>query len=381
MKIGIPNHTHANVQGVRFATIAKLLGEDESSDGWADADCVLHRDGDMWRNRGSGGGITIDQTKIPDVLGEGDVIRLRPDSSLVHVLWRRGARSNSLFATERCNSLCLMCSQPPRDVDDRWRVEEMLRTVPLIDKTEAHLGITGGEPTLLGHGLAQVLAACNEQLPETRLHVLTNGRLFKNAGDAEAWINAGGTNTTWAVPLYADVPRIHDEVVAAPGAFDETLDGLYELARNGANVEIRVVLHAITIPRLRQLAAFIYRRLPFVRHVALMGLEPIGFAKGNRDKLWIDPADYLAELSDAVAFLANRKMTVSIYNLPLCILPKPLWPFARQSISEWKNKFPDPCTECVVLAHCAGFFASAGEAWRSRNIRAFQLEDLSNELA
>ncbi len=64
------------------------------------------------------------------------------------------------------------------------------------------------------------------------------------------------------MPLGVDVPDIHDEVVVAPGAFDETLDGLYELACNGARVEIRVVLHKLTIARLPQLAAFIYRRLP-----------------------------------------------------------------------------------------------------------------------
>lgn len=142
-----------------------------------------------------------------------------------------------------------------------------------------------------------------------------------------------------------------------------------------------MVLHALTVPRLRQLSAFIYRRLPFVDHVALMGLEPMGFAKGNRERLWIDPADYVDALSDAVAFLANRSVDVSLYNLPLCVLPRHLWPFARQSISEWKNNFPQTCSPCVVKAHCAGFFASAGPAWRSRNIETISLGDLTHAMA
>ncbi len=170
-------------------------------------------------------------------------------------------------------------------------------------------------------------------------------------------------------------------MVGAPGAFDETLEGLYQLALNGAKVEIRVVLHAMTIPRLRQLASFIYRRLPFVEHVALMGLEPMGFAKRNREKLWIDPASYVDALSDVVGFLANRKMQVSIYNLQLCILPRSLWPFARQSISEWKNKFAAPCGGCVVRDHCAGFFASANDDWRSQHLKPLTLEDLSDVVA
>ncbi len=380
MTLGLALHTHAKVAGVQGVRILKLLDENE----WTRSPLSAH-----WRARLTEGGwvgglqdeITLASPRDGQVIAPGDVIRLREGSSLVSVLWRRGARTNSLFATERCNSLCLMCSQPPRDEDDSWRVNEMLATIPLIDKGQPHLGVTGGEPTLLGDGLSAVLARCGEELPNTALHVLTNGRNFRDPGAARAWTGAGGERTTWAVPLYADVPDIHDEVVAAPGAFDETLDGLYELASVGAKVEIRVVLHKLTVPRLPQLAAFLYRRLPFVSHVALMGLEPMGLAKGNRDRLWIDPIDYQQELRTAVFHLANRGMAVSIYNLPLCVLPRALWPFARQSISEWKNNYPAECAPCAVKDHCAGFFASAGPAWRSRAVHPLSHEDLSHEMA
>jgi hypothetical protein len=89
----------------------------------------------------------------------GDVVALNP-SGRVRTLYRRRSASNSLFATERCNSFCLMCSQPPRNVDDSWRVNELLRTVQLMDPETGELGITGGEPTLLGQG-----AGCGHCLP------------------------------------------------------------------------------------------------------------------------------------------------------------------------------------------------------------------------
>ncbi|SFJ30773.1 His-Xaa-Ser system radical SAM maturase HxsC [Caulobacter sp. UNC279MFTsu5.1] len=380
MTLGLALHTHGKISGVDGVRILKLLDDDE----WAASPLPSHQRARFVDDGWIGGDhdeVRLSAPRDARVIAAGDVVRLREGSSMVSVVWRRGARTNSLFATERCNSLCLMCSQPPRDEDDSWRVSELLATIPLIDKSEEQLGVTGGEPTLLGDGLTAVLERCGQELPDTGLHVLTNGRNFKDATAAATWIRAGGERTTWAVPLYADVPDIHDEVVVAPGAFDETLDGLYELACNGAQVEIRVVLHKLTIARLPQLAAFIYRRLPFVTHIALMGLEPMGFAKGNRDRLWIDPVDYLAELTTAVFHLANRGMAVSIYNLPLCVLPKTLWPFARQSISEWKNSYPAECAPCVVKDHCAGFFASAGPAWRSRAVRPLQYEDLSHEMA
>jgi His-Xaa-Ser system radical SAM maturase HxsC len=300
---------------------------------------------------------------------------------MVSVLYRRGSAANVLFATERCNSLCLMCSQPPRDEDDDWRVDELLQLVALVDKNDPQLGITGGEPTLLGQGLVRILDACATELPNTELHVLTNGRRFSDAALARDLAGAGGDRTIWAVPLAGDGPTRHDEIMGAAGGFNETMLGLAELAANGARVEIRVVLHALSIPRLPELAEFIYRRLPFVEHVALMGLEPMGFAKGNRDRLWIDPADYIAPLYRATRHLADRGMQVSLYNLPLCVLPKSLRPFARRSISDWKNRFPAECAPCAVKDGCAGFFASAGPAWRSRAVAPLQKEEIVYELA
>ena len=109
--------------------------------------------------------------------------------------------------------------------------------------------------------------------------------------------------------------RRSDYVVQARGAFDQTIQGLHRLAQYEQPVEIRVVLHKLTIPRLYDLAHFIYRNLPFARHVALMGLEITGFTRPNLNKLWIDPYEYQTELPRAVEYLAIRGMNVSIYNL------------------------------------------------------------------
>jgi len=380
MTLGLALHTHGRSSGFEGVRILKLLSAQE----W-DKSPLPRASRARWTGAAWVGGeadeIVLSDLRHERVAEPGDVVRLRQNGSMVSVLWRRGARANSLFATERCNSLCLMCSQPPRDEDDSWRVRELLETIDLVDPEAQQLGVTGGEPTLLGDGLSALLRRCGEKLPDTQLHVLTNGRNFQDGAAAADWIAAGGERTTWAVPLYADVPHLHDDVVGAPGAFDETLDGLHELARHGARVEIRVVLHALTIPRLPKLAEFIYRRLPFVEHVALMGLEPMGLAKGNRERLWIDPVDYGAPLQAAAYHLANRGMTVSVYNLPLCALPRAIWPFARQSISEWKNRYPDECEPCVVKDHCAGFFASAGSDWRSRALAPLTYEDFADEVA
>ncbi|RYD39556.1 MAG: His-Xaa-Ser system radical SAM maturase HxsC, partial [Verrucomicrobiaceae bacterium] len=101
------------------------------------------------------------------------------------------------------------------------------------------------------------------------------------------------------------------------------------------------------------------RNLLFVDHVALMGLELTGFARANLDRIWIDPADYQSELVEAVGILDRAGMNVSIYNSQLCVLDRSLRPFARRSISDWKNEYMPECEGCDAKAACGGFFSSA----------------------
>jgi His-Xaa-Ser system radical SAM maturase HxsC len=314
----------------------------------------------------------IHSIRNPEVIGSGDIIRVRPDNGQVRVLYRRGANSNTLFVTERCNSKCIMCSQPPRDEDDSWLVNEILSFIDLIDDDQKFLGITGGEPTLLGRNLVDIINKCKESLPDTRLHILTNGRKFSDRKVVEA-LHAAKDYVAWAVPLYSDLSHIHDYVVQADNAYVDTLNGIYNLGEYGHKIEIRLVLHKQTVPRLKNYVEFVYRNLPFVNHVALMGLEPMGYAKINYNDVWIDPADYAEELTESAFYLADRGVPVSIYNVPLCVLPKSAWPLARQSISDWKNIYEDECKNCSMKNECCGFFASQGPMWKSRLIKAIQV--------
>ena len=105
-------------------------------------------------------------------------------------------------------------------------------------------------------------------------------------------------------PVYAAADNVHDYVVQAKGAFDETVLGILKLKDRGQRVEMRMVLHAITAPRIAATSRWLARNLPFVDHVALMGLENTGFAIANDKLLWIDPMDYRDQLAEAVAVLA-----------------------------------------------------------------------------
>jgi His-Xaa-Ser system radical SAM maturase HxsC len=291
-------------------------------------------------------------------LRDGDVVAVGRNG-YIRTVYRPASRHNFLFATDRCNSLCLMCSQPPKEVDDSWRVRELLRTIDLMSPETEELGITGGEPTLLGDGLVEVVRRCKEGLPRTGVHILSNGRLFCYGAYARALAEVGHPDLMIGIPLYSDVDSEHDYVVQCRGAFDETLLGLYNLGRYEVPIEVRVVVHRLTYQRLAKTAEFIFRNLPFAAHIALMGLEPIGLAIPNLGELWIDPWEYRSELEEATLQLVSCGMRVSIYNHQLCTLPESVWPFARQSISDWKNEYLGACGDCTVRDRCGGFFSSS----------------------
>jgi hypothetical protein len=119
-----------------------------------------------------------------------------------------------------------------------------------------------------------------------------------------------------------------------------------------------VVLHAVTGPIVAETCRWIARNLPFVDHVALMGLENTGFAIANDALLWIDPVDYREALADAVDQLVSAGVNVSVYNLPKCVLSRSVWPHALQSISDWKNGFVEECDRCDEKSSCSGFFTT-----------------------
>ena len=352
--------------------VSKVYDHEESFDGYA---AVLFE------------GMPLGVINVPHVHNYEDIEFLQDRyvaavemrNGFTRVLYRPDSPHNALFATERCNSNCLMCSQPPREIDDSEMASELIRLIDLIPNRPEQLGISGGEPTLLKDGLIQVITRLKECLPDTAITMLSNGRMYSYEGYVAKLAAIGHTNFLTSIPLYANNATDHDFVVQTKGAFDQTIQGLYNAARMGLAVELRVVLHKQTVPGLLDLTEFIYRNLPFVTSVALMGMENMGHVKKNWELLWVDPIDYAETLEAAVRQLYYRRIRASIYNLPLCVLPESLWSFARKSISDFKNIYLEECTDCSVKEQCGGLFQSS-EKLHSRAIQAIKRTIILNNV-
>lgn len=303
-------------------------------------------------------------------LNPGDVVVVLPAQSQALVVFRQSDTHHCLLLTNRCNSNCLMCSQPPTPQDDSWLVDEALEIIRHIHASPAVLGLSGGEPLLLGADLRRVIDAVEQHHPYTRIELLTNGRLLANPALAAHTLDTMTAKVTWLVPLYGHADFLHDFVVQTPGAFEETLSGLLALQGHQQPIQLRIVLIEPVLQVLPELCAFIGRNLPFVHLVALMGCEPIGFALANREHCEVDLADWSDALAQAGRILRRHEIPFVLMNAPLCALPQTLWPQARCSISDWKNVYADECMHCSVKAQCGGLFAWHERGWKPTTIKA-----------
>jgi len=275
------------------------------------------------------------------------------------------SNSNVLFVTNQCNNHCIMCCQPPGKGDDIDRFyAHNLRLIATAPKDTKEVCITGGEPTLAGDRLIDLVQEIRNTLPNTIIHILSNGRNFQYNNYTHRLAEAGGDKLIFGIPLHSDYSGDHVKIAGAKGAFYETIHGLYNLSEENCCIELRVVINKLNYNRLPQMADFIFKNLPFVSWVALMAMEDTGLAIKNDAKIWIEPVDYAPQLCAAVDTLDQWAIPVAIYNVPLCLLPASHRKFAAKSISDWKTKYLESCDSCSQKENCCGLFATSKKEFK-----------------
>ena len=264
----------------------------------------------------------------------------------------------TLFLTGKCNSNCIMC---PYTTKWREKAEDtpyslLLRYVELMNPYAPYLCVTGGEPSLLRSEFIELLSHIKAHFSSCLLHVLTNGRAFCYTDFFEAFRKVRPLKTLLGIPIYAHTKELHDAITLTPGSFDETTTGLDILYAAGEHIELRIVLTALNVPTLCDLACFIHNRYPNVYMVSIMGLEMMGNAFINRNQVWINYDDLFEELSKAVDYLVQNGIQTQIYNMPLCKVNRRHWALCQKSISAEKVSFFPECEQCGIRSTCGGFF-------------------------
>lgn len=300
---------------------------------------------------GKGGSLRvvgIDPSEI-----DGDVLLVNPQRGTADRLIRSSSLHNTFLVTERCDQLCVMCSQPPKK--QHLDLFEHFEAAAMLAPERATIGISGGEPTLFKTELLRFLDRVMRARSDLSFHVLTNGQHFEEI-DRDDMLSLDRERIVWGVPLYSADPNIHDEIVGKSSAHEKLLSNLAFLCRVGAQVELRTVLMQPNADGLPRLGRFLATSLPFIRTWAIMQLENIGYARKNWGNLFYDSSSGFGLVGQAVDFARSRGIDVQLYNFPLCTVPEQYRHLAPSTISDWKRSYVEMCEGCRLKVDCGGFF-------------------------
>ncbi len=293
------------------------------------------------------------------------------DRNFGSILFNPLSNDNSLFCTNNCDNECIMCSQPPKAEDDyAYFHSRNMKVVNLINSECEVLGITGGEPLFNPLLFKELLSYVSFRLPNTNLNILSNGRAFSDQQVAKTVGDISTKRCLWEIPIHSDSPALHDLIAGKEGSFLDTLSGLYNFSKTRPRILIRHIIQKSNINRLYKFSQFITKYVPFIEAVSFMGLEYVGYAKRNFPDVHTDILSDQQELSRAIELLLIAGVSVSIFNIPLCMLKKALWEYSYKSIDKHKRYYLPICDQCSVKDNCGGIFKSNANIY-SEQIQPF----------
>jgi His-Xaa-Ser system radical SAM maturase HxsC len=312
---------------------------------------LIARDETMAEFDVAGFSLRVHTTQIDDL--DGDVVLVLPGARIMHRLIRKASNHNTFLLTEQCDQKCIMCSQPPKKYH-RDLFDQFFEAVRLAPKNIT-IGLSGGEPFLHKDRLFNFLRKAQEERPDLRFHILTNAQHF-SLTDKAILQRLDQSSLLWGIPIYSACGETHDRIVEKSGAFETLQENLALLGSVGACIELRTVLLKSNVDNLEELAAYILAHFSFAQVWAIMQLENIGYARMNWQREFFDNSILFDDLALGIDLAIAKGLNTSLYNFPLCTVPEIYRTFCVASISDWKQKFLEPCLDCTAIQRCSGFF-------------------------
>jgi MoaA/NifB/PqqE/SkfB family radical SAM enzyme len=129
-----------------------------------------------------------------------------------------------------CNNSCIFCVQGnKRERKEEASLPEIKSRLERGKKDGADAALfTGGEPTLKPDILIQAVRHA-KQLGYRFIHIQSNGRAFSYIDFCRDLIDAGANEFGPAV--HGSCPQIHDQLTRSPGSFNQTIQGIKNLAK------------------------------------------------------------------------------------------------------------------------------------------------------
>ena len=306
-------------------------------------------------------GIILNENIIENFL-EYDIIELIPfknNKVIVKRIFKSDSEDNILFLTNKCNSNCLFCPDSNElRKNTKEYIKESIDLIHLLPQSVKHIGITGGEPTILKDNFFKILEECKMNLPSINYTIITNGRMFYYKDFCKRYKECHPYNTKVAIALHHYNDIEHDKITQVKGSFKQTFLGIKNLLSLNERVEIRIVLNKTNYKFLNKMANLIGENFKNVEEVNILSLELLGNAGQNYENFWINKEEINSALELALPIFIKNRIKVNLYNFPLCLLKSEFWNITKRSITDYKSKYGENCQDCLVYNKCDGFFFS-----------------------
>jgi MoaA/NifB/PqqE/SkfB family radical SAM enzyme len=298
--------------------------------------------------------------------------------------------------TRCCNNRCVFCHDSEVQdgvLRDTTELEAEIRA----GRTQGaeRLILSGGEPTL--HPRFVDLVRLGRKVGYSWIQVVSNGRRFSYPQFARSVREAGLDEATFS--MHGHEARLHDELVAVSGAFDQSIRGMELLQQAGCVVNVDIVLNTKNISHLVDILSYFSAR--HVREFDLLWLVPFGRAWKNRDWLFVEPALSASWIKKGIRYAKRKGLVVWTNRLPPEILegaeefiqdPHKIHDEVngrRAELDAWLNRGrrlrcrePERCRHCFLAQFCDFAEAVKKDLGDSRSFIqiVFEPADLSRSL-
>ena len=247
-----------------------------------------------------------------------------------------------------CNNNCIFCMEEDRDgrkVLNSQTDDAMVARI-LKENTEAgsiceEICFTSGEPTTNRRLIAWVKMA--KAAGVERISVMTNGRALSYDKFTRGLVAAGMNR--FYVSIHGHTQKLHESLVRTPGAFDQTVAGIREVAklrRYGVELHTSTVLTKRNLPHLHDIYDFL--RGLGVGQVVFNVMQANGRADTHFERIFPRYSDIAAQaakfVTAAQAASGDDEVPAFFIDIPLCTTTQ-LPDFNRGYVESYKHYEPD----------------------------------------
>lgn len=266
-----------------------------------------------------------------------------------------------------CNSDCVMCgvAKWKRDEKAKFSLEYSYSLIDRMQLTPIDiLEFSGGEPTIYKGFLDLVRYAKKRYNP--RIMVLSHGRSMAKQSFVEKLKDLDVER--YVVPLFSNIPDVHDQITGAPGSFEETIRGFDNLYAAGIPFTIKFIamrpnhMHALDVYHLKSQrwsgASFI-----------VSGYQLMGEAITNEGRVAARHSEIAPSIELVLEAAERQCELVPVFMFPLCLIDAAYW--GSYGVGVWREEVvapdqhqieqsselnyeskPDRCAPCAMKNRC-----------------------------